>query len=236
MTIVRYWVILNSVIDLVYNDTKQSRGTDTQQGGLMKMLGLILISVLSLYGCTGMADFGAVFADMGVVRSRVDTFDGATVITVSPNNTDSPGAWTYSIGVGGRWTSNAPHLVAVVLEYSSSSAGSNSYTNISGMDVMIDGEKFEYRANGPTDHSNSGYNTVTKMIYTESENRVVVPLDIIKQMISANDCRLRIYTSDGYQDSIFSVDRLAGGAPSARMSFRDFVAKIEETKLNLGLN
>ena len=188
------------------------------------------LMALILVGCSNLADYGAMFAGMGVVESRVDTFDGATVVTVTPNKPASDQVWGATVGIGGRWTSNSPDHVAVILEYSSSTSYGNAYTSIEGMDVMIDGERHSFEAVGATDHTNSGYNTVAKTIFTESRNRVVMRLATLKDMINAEDCRLRIYTGDGYQDSVFSVERIAGSHPSARMSMREFVAKIDEVR------
>ena len=75
-----------------------------------------------------------------------------------------------------------------------------------------------------------GYNTITKTIYTTSTNTVVIPLSILEQMLNAKDCRLRIHSSDGYEDSFFSTEHIPGGQPTAILGMRTFYERIQNAK------
>ena len=51
-------------------------------------------------------------------------------------------------------------------------------------------------------------------------------------MVSANDCRIRIYTSQGYEDAVFSITRSSSGQGTAILSIREFIATVKaEIKL-----
>jgi len=202
---------------------------------MLKKLLPMLIAVavlLALSGCAGMADATSKMAGLGVVTLEKSTFDGATIVEVSPNWLYDPdGSWGNSAKLGARWSSNASEFVALVLSYSSNASGYGAaYIGLSGIDINIDGDIKSFLSEKPTNLDSSGYNSVSRTIYTESKNTVVIPYSTLERMVSAKDCRLRIHTSKGYEDSRFSIERIPGGQGTAILSIREFMGKVRAMK------
>lgn len=196
---------------------------------MRKML-LMCLLALVLTGCAGMADVSSKIGGIGTISEEKSTFDNATIVSMSPAFLYAEGEWLgLPVKLGARWSSNSRGYVALIMSYSSNTYGSSSniYTNFSGLDVNIDGKITSYKTSGSTMHSDSGYNTVSRTIYTESKNSVIVPLTVLKAMLAAKDCRLRINTGDGYVDAQFSIERIPGGQGTAILPMREFVAKVE---------
>ena len=149
----------------------------------MKAKWLLAASVLVLSACTVMDKI----AGMGVVSQHQSTFDHATVIEVSPNSLYDPGsAWGTHLQLGARWTSAAPDLVALTLEYNSSATSANpAYLGFSGVDISIDGQVSSFPTGQPTDLSSGAYNQVSRTIYTASRNDVVIPYSLLRKMVAA---------------------------------------------------
>lgn len=198
---------------------------------MMKYSVTALIICVALNGCAEMADSASRMANIGVVEQEKSTFDGATIVKMSPAVLYREGAMMgVPFKLGARWNSKAPEQVALILSYSSDvSAGSSSYVGFSGLSVNIDGKISSYRVNAPTSLDSSGYNTVSRTIYTESAYVVVMPLVELKRMLAARDCRLRIETNKGYQDAQFSIERIPGGQATAIIPLREFLGVVEAT-------
>jgi hypothetical protein len=195
------------------------------------LMATVVLSALS--GCSGMADSMGKMAGLGVVTQEKSTFDGATIVNVSPTFLYDPDRkWSgNSVKLGARWSSGSPDYVALVMQYSGDVSGYGSaYASLTGVDVNIDGELQSFSARSSTSHDSSGYNTVTKTIYTDSKNSVVIPYSILKQMVDAKDCRLRIHTGKGYEDAVFSIERIPGGQGTATLSIREFMDKVSLVK------
>ncbi|WP_237150022.1 hypothetical protein, partial [Metapseudomonas otitidis] len=119
-------------------------------------------------------------AGMGVVSQPKFTFDKSTVIDVSPNSLYDPkSTWGTQLQLGAIWSSSQPDQVGLILSYNSNvSNGSSAYLGFIGIDINIDGKISSYKAQQLTNLSNSGYNTVSKTIYTSSKNTVVIPYEV----------------------------------------------------------
>lgn len=198
---------------------------------IIKVLTLLSITLI-LAACGGMADIASRAGGVGVITEDQSTFDGAQVIEVSP-------AWLYdpdrsgwnTIQLGARWVSGTPDFVALILSYRSDASGySETYLGLDSIAVNIDGEVTQYEAGQPANLSSSGYNSVTNTIYTQSSNSVVVPTDIVERMISADDVRLRISSSSGYEDSVFTIERMPGGQGTAIRSIREFMERVNSVR------
>ena len=197
-------------------------------------ISIAMVGLLTqLIGCAGMADSVSKMSGLGVVTEEKSTFDGATVINVSPTWLYDPeGSFGNSVKLGARWSSKAPNYVALVMAYSSDASGYNhTYLGLSAIDINIDGDITSYSAHDSTNLDSGTYNTVTRTIYTESKNAVVIPYVVLEEMVFANDCRLRIHTSKGYEDARFSIERLPGGQGTAILSIQEFMARIEPIRL-----
>lgn len=189
--------------------------------------GIFLLPATLLSGCAGMADASNRMAGIGVIKAEKSTFDGATVVTLSPGflyNKEKNSIMANSVKLGARWSDKHPDFVTLVLRHDGGYSAKK-YTNIRALEVNIDGEMLRYEATGLTHHSNSGYNSAAGTVFTNSENTVVVPLTVAQRMTTANDCRLRVHTTDGYEDATFSVDRVAGGG-TARFYLKQFLAQL----------
>lgn len=193
---------------------------------------LSIAALAAISGCAGMADATSKMAGLGTVTQDTSTFDGATVVEVSPNWLYDPnGSWGNSVKLGARWSSNASQYAALILSYGSNVNGSKAaYIGLSGIDVNIDGDIKSFSTGKPTDLDSSAYNSVSQTIYTESTNTVVVPYSLLERMVAAKDCRLRIHTSKGYEDAQFSMERIPGGSGTAILSFRKFIEKVGASK------
>jgi len=190
----------------------------------------IAASIIMISGCTAMDKL----AGLGVVTQHTSTFDNATVIEVSPNSLYDPGsAWGTPLQLGARWSSAAPNSVALILAYNSNvSSGTPAYLSLTGLDINIDGAISSYSAGQSTDLSSSAYNNVSNTIYTSSKNAVVIPYSVLQSMVAAKDCRLRIHTSKGYQDILFSTEHIPGGKEAAIVSIKEFMTKVAPVRGN----
>jgi|GEM_PF-1225938 len=199
-----------------------------------------LVGVLSigLAGCAGMADLTSQMGGLGVVSEKVSTFDGATIVEVSPQFVHDPkhtGFGFNAYKVGARWNSKVPDYVGLVMSFNSSTGGGGSvYTNLTGIDINLNGEQHSFTASGMTNHDDSGWNSVSKTIYTESQNTVVIPMALLKAMASSDDCRIRIHSTDGYEDALFSMERRPGGQGLAVLSIREFLDRVETVGIGTG--
>lgn len=198
---------------------------------MSKKLRFIVIAFCGLvHGCAGMADAMSGLAGLGVISEEKSTFDGASIVRMSPAFLYREGA---TLGVpfklGAQWSDKSPNHVALILSYSSdiASGGGRSYLNFEGLDINIDGKISNYNVGGPTSHESGTYNTVSRTIYTESRNSVVVPISVLQDMLSAKDCRLRIRSSRGYEDAQFSIERIPGGQGTAILPLREFASKVQ---------
>lgn len=196
------------------------------------LLASAIASSLLVQGCAGMADAMNKAAGVGQISQEVSTFDNATIINLSPAHLyGGDGMMGNGFKLGARWNSNIPDSAVLVLSQSSSvSAGSGAYTNFSGISINIDGDQKRFNVSGPTDHTSSSYNTVSKTIYTQSTASVIVPLALVEKMVAAKDCRIRIHSGNGYEDSLFHVERIPGGQATAIIAFREYLAKVNSQR------
>jgi len=188
--------------------------------------------LLALSGCASMDDSINKMIGIGVISEEKSTFDGATILVVSPSWLyESKKSWTANpVKLGARWSSTSPDFVVLDLSYDSSTSGGATYLNLSGIDINIDGTISSYSTNGSTLLDSSDYDTISKTIYTNSKNSVVIPLALLKSMTTANDCRIRIHTDKGYEDSIFSIERSDSGQGAALLSIKQFLERLDNIK------
>lgn len=191
----------------------------------------LFIATIILSGCASMVDSMDKAAGLGVVTQEKSTFDNATIVSVTPNSLYAKGSWGNAVKLGARWSSASPEYVALIISYdSNTSGGGSAYIRLTGMDINIDGKISSHPAASGTSLDSSGYNTVSKTIYTSSKNTVVIPYSLLESMISAKDCRLRIHTGKGYEDAEFSIERIPGGKGTAILSIKEFMVKVAAVK------
>ena len=194
---------------------------------MLRLVGIFF--VLFITGCTSMADSFTKLAGVGVVSKEVSDFDGSKIVRVSPAHLYNPNAGMLGMytKLGGYWNSNTPELVALILENNSQAGYGQSYLSYQGLDINIDGKQYSYEVDGTTKFDNSGYNTVTQTIYTSSKNAVTIPYEVLKSMMTAKDCRIRINTGNGSETAMFSTERIPGGQSTAILHFREFIQAVE---------
>lgn len=199
---------------------------------IQKMIRLIsIVGVVVLTGCAGMADMASRAGGHGIVSVDEATFDGETIVEVTPNWLYDPeGSWNR-VQLGGRWSSGSPDWVALLLSYRSSTSDQGSvYIDLEAIEIRVDSKVSRFEAGRPSNLSSGSYNTVTSSISTQSRNAIIVPLHVVSDMLAFEDVRLRVYTSEGYEDSVFSVERMPGGQGTAILSFREFFDQINTFK------
>lgn len=196
---------------------------------------LITLMLLSLSACTSTADMTDQMIGLGSIKTTKETFDGSTTLTASPHRLYDPdrSMWDISIDsffLGARWNSKHKDTVALTIEHRGSTSSKTIYLSIKKIGININGDINSYITGQTTIRTNDGYNEVTKTIYTQSRNSIIVPLSVLDDMVSAEDCKIRIYTNKGFQDFVFSVDRIPGGSGAARMSIRKFISAVKDVQ------
>jgi len=175
-------------------------------------------------------------AGLGVVTEREETFDDSHIIEVSPTFVyeaeDSIVPSPFRLGA--LWTSTAPDHALLVLQYRSSTSstihsGEDLYTSFERLDVNIDDDIRRFDATR-TSLSDSGVNSVSRSIDTESRASVIVPLDYLETMVSAEDVRIRIISSSGYADSLFHIERSAAGSRAAKSAISEFLSRVNDRR------
>jgi hypothetical protein len=205
----------------------------TNWGVIMRFF--IFIAILLLSGCAGFADTASKMAGMGVIKESKNLFDNATVVEVTPAFLFNPDnvISANNVKLGAIWISSDPQNIGLVFSYDSSTmrSGMPIFIGISGVDINIDGKIQSFKAGTTTSMGSSGYNTSSRAAYTQSANTVIVPFNVVKQMTLGKRTLLRVYTSKGFEDSDFTVERYAGGQGTAILSIKEFLLKVEAIRL-----
>lgn len=191
------------------------------------ILSILIAGCLAMNGCASMADAGSALSGMGNIKEEVSTFDEARTITVSPAPLYEKGKWSpVPFHMGAGWSESAPDIVFLVLSHSSSVKSGDAYVSFRELKVNIDGEIRTFDADS-TALSSGTYNKISRNIYTESRSSIAVPLDYFRQMLEAEDVRIRISSSSGYADATFSESRIPGGQATAKHYMLKFLERIE---------
>ena len=182
-----------------------------------------------LCSCSGTYEAMNHAAGLGVIKTKKSTFDGDNTISMTPSILYRKEIFGESFQMGATWSASSPNVVGLHIVHNSSTRYGRSYLSIRGLDINIDGNITRHNTQGATSFDSSGYNTISKTIYTTSHNTIIISLSKLERMLTANDCRLRIRTSQGSHDRIFSKER-NGGAPLAKYDLKKFVAQIKSAQ------
>ncbi|MGN6234889.1 hypothetical protein [Dyella sp.] len=193
----------------------------------MKARWVLSAALLALCGCTAVDKL----TGMGVVSQRVSASDHVTVIDVSPNALYDPGsARDTPLRLGARWASDAPQSVTLVLSYESTvSSDAPTVQSFDTLQISIDGQVSSFPSGKPSDLSSGFSNAVSHTIRTSSRGEVLIPYALLRRMVTAKDCWLRVIGGD-YQDAKFSADHLPDGKPTAIVSIREFMTKVDAAR------
>lgn len=126
---------------------------------------------------------------------------------------------------GFTWLESAPEKIQMNLTYDSTVSG-DAYTNFESVSINFAGAKYRYDNLSNTILSDSGYNNVTQTIYTSSRSALTVPMHVFESMVKSKDARIRIVTSDGYEDYLFHIDE-NGMTKYTKYYMRDYLAAID---------
>lgn len=198
---------------------------------LRTLVAITALSAAILSGCATMTDAMSTASGMGVVSETHDTFNNGTNVSVSPMPLWAKGSWGNRVQLGALWMNSNPDLVALQMSYRSNiNAGGDTYIDLTGMDINVDGEVTHWQAGAPTSLDSSSYNTISHTIYTSSSNVVVIPYALLQRMVTAKDCRLRIHMGGSFEDAQFNIERIPGGQATALLSIRKFMTKVDELR------
>ena len=197
--------------------------------------GLAIGILVLMAGCAGTVKVLDHMGGVGVIKEEVQTFDNSTSITLSPAHLSKPGGGITpnAFRLGARWSSEHPDSVTLVALYSSLSNAGMAFTNFQELDVRIADETESFKSAGFTNHKTGQYNTVSRSIDSRSEGLFVVPLSLVREMVNAEDVRLRIATGDGYEDSVFSMRANGAGQVLAIQYFEDFLKRVDAARSRL---
>jgi hypothetical protein len=193
----------------------------------MKILA-ILLATIALHGCAGIDDVMSKASNLGVVSTEKSNFDNATRVTVTPTYLWGEDAHLLNdFKLGARWSSSTPKTVQLIISYDSSASSSRSYVSFKGMEIKVDGKVHTFVTTGTTQLDNSGYNDISKTVYTQSRNTVTIPYPLFEEMMKAKECRLRIHSSRGFEDSLFTLPRNSMGSRLAFSAMEEFQATVK---------
>ena len=190
----------------------------------MKAPWVLSAALLALCGCTAVDKL----TGMGVVSQRVSASDHATIIDVSPNALYDPGsARGTPLRLGARWASDAPQSVTLVLSYESTvSSDAPTVQSFETLQISIDGQVSSFPSGKPSDLSSGFDNSMSHTIHISSRGEVSIPYAVLQRMVAAKDCWLRA----GDRDAKFSTEHLPDGKPTAIVSIRAFMTKVDAAR------
>lgn len=183
---------------------------------------LFFLTFIFFIGCTSINQW----AGMGVIKERVDNFDGARIVEVSPNFVSKPGGGSSaSFKLGAHWKSTKPDTLTMIVNYAGSTRyTSHVYTSFESVSFNVDGEKMHFEI-FDNDHTRESYNSISNDISTDSFGYFEMKIDTLKLLLAGEDVRMRVTTTDGYDDSDFD-QRTLFGADMAASSLEQFLSRL----------
>jgi hypothetical protein len=169
---------------------------------------MLLSSAMALSACTAVVDSADQLAGIGVIKQTQSDFDGAQIISVSPNHLFNANAGLMGVQsmLGARWSSVAPDLVAIQLTHNGMG---DRYPIYTGLSINVDGAINHYDAKLST---------------------VYIPITVFESMLTAQSCMLRIEQLRNYETASCSSRRITGGKATAINSFDQMLVKIKAYK------
>ena len=191
----------------------------------MNKLIFSVFATIIITGCSSTIDK---MAGIGQLETNISDFSGDTFIELSKTRNAHPTEKQASTFFGLRWDSSIRDTVFLKLINQSDASSSDTYVNYESIEIKIGDDVYTFDA-GKTIQNSGSYNSVSKTIYTTSRASVSLPLSLLKKMVNAEDCRIRINTYKWYEVVLFHVDENAMVSFS-RPKFKDFLVKVNEQK------
>lgn len=186
-----------------------------------KLLIALSTSALALTGCASMTDMADSAAGLGQIDVETNQFDNSKVIVLSPDALYNPEGGFSSIDakMGAIWSSKTPNYFDITLKYDN--AG---YASFRSLSVNIDDQIHEFRAGGTSYDTN--VNGMLRTISTSSLSRVAVPVEVVREMVNAEKCLMKISSNKGYEVASCNRDRIPGGKKTAVLGFKKLLEQI----------
>lgn len=141
-----------------------------------------------------------------------DDFDGATRVWIDPHGLDC-GWQMVCASVGVRWTNKAPEAAVVTIELL------NDYASVTALHINIDGTIVELQplATPTRFEGRGGARGVPAMRVSSRE--FMVQMQMLRDVLAANNVKVRISTSDGFIDGTLADGRRKSKAAAALARF-----------------
>tara|TARA_R110001606_G_scaffold71219_1_gene162916 strand:+ start:10978 stop:11541 length:564 start_codon:yes stop_codon:yes gene_type:complete len=182
----------------------------------------LLITVLSVTGCTSMTDMMDGASGLGKLSVDQNSFDNETTISLTPDTLYDPEASIFSpvsARMGAVWISNAPNFVNLAFQQDGG---------------YVKFEEVSFKVNGETKAYNTGLSDLdfdrTKLSGMKSTAYALMPIADFKELLNAETCQMKIEKDTGYELADCKLDRIPGGKKTAIAGLRKVLASIEETK------
>lgn len=186
---------------------------------------IILLSVLFALGCQSTANK---IAGICQIETISDSFENSKKVNFTPCLVDAGKGISPSFKFSFDWDQTTPSRIGLGVTYDSN-IRQDSYTNFESIAIKVD-EDILFESNfGRTNLSSSGYNTVSNTIYTTSENRTVIPLELFDKMLKSDNVLIKVNSSDGYEDYFFHTKE-RGIKKYARFYIDEYYKTIKELK------
>lgn len=171
----------------------------------MKKL-IFICAALSIAGCQST---GNMLSGLCQIEESIDTFENKAQVDFTkcwvPTGTS---VWdTPSYKFTFTWYEADPSRMRLGFVYDSSVDGA-AYTRFESVSINVNGTKYDFDNFSDTLLSDSGYNNITNTIYTTSRAGVFIPMSLFEEMITAEDVRIRLSSSRGYEDYLFHISKL----------------------------
>ena len=192
-----------------------------------------VLAVLVLSGCAGTG--GLLSGGLCDIKENKSSFDDLKELRLTKCwSAKSESAWDFpATKIGFTWRESRPTTMTVNLIYDGSASGV-AYSSYEALTVRINGKSRRFETYSGTQYTDGGYNDVSNNIYTQSQNSVNIPYALFEQMMTEKDVRLRVQTSDGYDDMIFHIPQ-NGTMKYTKLYAKTFYDRIETIK-NAGKN
>lgn len=149
----------------------------------------VLLACIALAGCATTSGLSA--------HSEVSNFDGSRTVSIDPHGTWCGMRMNPCAMVGAQWNSAHPDSAFLDIEMIWQ------YTGIEGAEVNIGGQITRLTPSKyPTQFSNVDPGSAWGPMLRQSDQSFVVPLALIREMATAPDVRIRVDTTEGYDDGV----------------------------------
>lgn len=192
----------------------------------IQLLGLIF-SALLFGGCASVTDTLDQAAGRGVVIKKT-TGDGVTLVEATPTFLYRDGALMgLPFHLGAFWSSDSPNSAILLFEYNSTSSSGDSYRDFKEIEVGTGDTVDRFVFTERTSRDAGRFNSATANRKTSTWAPIVVPLDVIRGMVSSEKATLTIRTRQGVEMADLGAERTAAGQATAPLRLKEFLSVVD---------